>query len=198
MGESIDQKKEIKKNNLLNAAQTLFLEKGVSKTSISEIAERASVAKGTFYLYFDDKDDLLQQLLYRISHDIIRQAFDYTERNLKPEFEENVITFADWIIVYFTEHTDMLRLIKRNFSWPLIERSLSANGGSDPLWHAIAGRLLATPLASVSNAQERFNLLFIVVEMCGSVCYSSIIEHRPDTIDHMKPLLYTFIRKVLR
>ena len=91
MGERIDQKKEIKKNNLLNAAQTLFLEKGVSKTSISEIAERASVAKGTFYLYFDDKDDLLQQLLYRISHDIIRQAFDYTERNLKPEFEENVI-----------------------------------------------------------------------------------------------------------
>ena len=38
MHETIDTKKEAKKNSLLQAALELFLEKGVSKTSISEIA----------------------------------------------------------------------------------------------------------------------------------------------------------------
>ena len=63
MHETIDTKKEAKKNSLLQAALELIQKKGVSKTSISEIAERANVAKGTFYLYFKDKDALLEQLL---------------------------------------------------------------------------------------------------------------------------------------
>ena len=37
MSETIDTKKEAKKSSLLQAALDLFLEKGVSKTSISEI-----------------------------------------------------------------------------------------------------------------------------------------------------------------
>lgn len=196
MSESMEQKKEMKKKNLLRAAQTLFLEKGVAKTSVSEIAEQAQVAKGTFYLYFEDKEDLLEQLLYQISYDIIRQAFDYTEQHRSDSFTENVITFADWIIVYLTGHTDILRLIKRSFSWPIVEKNLTGCG-DDPLWHAITRRLYDAPLIDVHNMQELFNTIYVVVEMCGSVCYSSIIEQRPDTIDNMKPILYTMIRRIL-
>ena len=197
MSESMEQKKELKKKNLLHAAQTLFLEKGVSKTSISEIAEQAQVAKGTFYLYFEDKDDLLQQLLYQISYDIIQQAYIYAEQRRTDDFAENIIIFADWIINYLTEHMDILRLIERNFSWPMIERSLTGHT-DDPLWHAIPLRLHDTPLADIHNMQELYDIIFIIVEMCGTVCYSSIIEGRPDTIDNMKPLLYRIIRRLLR
>ena len=38
-----------KKANLLQAAYTCFLEKGIHKTSIDDIVARANVAKGTFY-----------------------------------------------------------------------------------------------------------------------------------------------------
>lgn len=51
MGQALEQKKEEKKRNLLEAARILFSQKGISKTSISEIAQAAKVAKGTFYLY---------------------------------------------------------------------------------------------------------------------------------------------------
>ena len=51
-------KKLIKKNSLMNAAFELFTERGFSNTSIADIAEKAKVAKGTFYLYFKDKYDL--------------------------------------------------------------------------------------------------------------------------------------------
>ena len=63
----VEQKKEQKKEGLLEAAYQLFLEKGVNKTSVDEIVKKANVAKGTFYLYFHDKTQLLQQLTYRIS-----------------------------------------------------------------------------------------------------------------------------------
>lgn len=196
MSANMDLKKEVKKKNLLYAAQELFLEKGVSKTSISEITERAQVAKGTFYLYFTDKEALLEQLLYQMSHDIIQQAYTYTEAHRVDNFAENVVIFADWIICYFTAHTDVLRLIKRNFSWPMIERSLS-DRNADPLWVAITQRLHDASLPQVHSAQEQFNILYLIVELCGTVCYSSIIEHRPDSIEHMKPLLYSVIRRIL-
>ena len=42
----------------MNAAQTLFLKKGVGATVIREITDGAKVAKGSFYLYFSSKEDI--------------------------------------------------------------------------------------------------------------------------------------------
>ena len=54
-GEKTEKKKAEKRSALLNAAFQLFTEQGFQKTSISDIANQAEVAKGTFYLYFKDK-----------------------------------------------------------------------------------------------------------------------------------------------
>ena len=62
MPDERESRKERKRQSLLAAAYGLFTEKGVAKTSVDEIVRRANVAKGTFYLYFQDKDQLLQQL----------------------------------------------------------------------------------------------------------------------------------------
>ena len=70
----VEQKKEQKKEGLLEAAYQLFLEKGVNKTSVDEIVKKANVAKGTFYLYFHDKDQLLGQLVYNISAQVLEMG----------------------------------------------------------------------------------------------------------------------------
>ena len=49
----------------MDAAERLFLERGVSATSIDDIVVTADVAKGTFYLYFASKEKLLAALLER-------------------------------------------------------------------------------------------------------------------------------------
>ncbi|HUA11058.1 MAG TPA: helix-turn-helix domain-containing protein [Solirubrobacteraceae bacterium] len=48
---------------LLDAARTLFAERGPDATSIAEIAEAADTAVGTVYNYFDDKEALLVALI---------------------------------------------------------------------------------------------------------------------------------------
>jgi len=52
---------------LLDAAAALFVERGVTATSIEDIAERAGVAKGTFYHYFQDRAAMLEALRRRYS-----------------------------------------------------------------------------------------------------------------------------------
>lgn len=53
---------ELRREELLEAAQRLFLDKGIAATSIDDIASAAEVAKGTFYLYFSSKEVLLHEL----------------------------------------------------------------------------------------------------------------------------------------
>ncbi|MFB8344783.1 TetR/AcrR family transcriptional regulator [Brucella cytisi] len=56
---------EIRRDELMVAAEALFLEKGFAATSVDEIVRLADVAKGTFYLHFRSKDDILLALRER-------------------------------------------------------------------------------------------------------------------------------------
>jgi TetR/AcrR family fatty acid metabolism transcriptional regulator len=52
-----------KRTLLLSAAQEVFAEKGFHSAKVETIAERAGVAKGTVYLYFPSKKDILTALI---------------------------------------------------------------------------------------------------------------------------------------
>lgn len=51
--------KEEKRNNIALSCINLFCEKGIQQTSIDEIAKNAGVAKGTIYLYFKNKEEII-------------------------------------------------------------------------------------------------------------------------------------------
>ena len=53
----------IKKEELINAALTLFQKNGVDNTSVSDIVKEAHIAQGTFYNYFQSKDDIFAAVL---------------------------------------------------------------------------------------------------------------------------------------
>lgn len=196
MPDERESRKERKRQNLLAAAYGLFTEKGVAKTSVDEIVRRANVAKGTFYLYFQDKDQLLQQLVYDISARVLEEAYAWLEERRTPDFVENVLLMLDYIVEYFKRNKLVLRLVERNFSWPMVARQMSER--SDPLWDRLMSDLERSPQASRYSEEELFRIIFVIVEMVGSVCYSSIIEGKPDTIDNMKPVLYGIVRNILR
>jgi len=59
---------------LVRAAIDLFGQKGVEQTSIDEITQAASVAKGTFYVHFQRKQDVLLELGAQIIESLDRPA----------------------------------------------------------------------------------------------------------------------------
>ena len=65
-----------KLNTILDSAFDLFTNQGVENTSIADIAKHAGVAKGTFYLYFQDKHELRNRLIYHKSSKLFKEAAD--------------------------------------------------------------------------------------------------------------------------
>ena len=63
-------RKESRPQELLDAALDLFVEKGFAATRSEEVAARAGVSKGTLYLYFPSKQELLKEV---IRHNVVNR-----------------------------------------------------------------------------------------------------------------------------
>lgn len=53
----------VRKQEILETAMQIFEEKGIQKTSMSDIANKAGVAKGLLYYYFASKEALLNEVI---------------------------------------------------------------------------------------------------------------------------------------
>jgi AcrR family transcriptional regulator len=60
-----EQKKIKSRNNILNAAEKYFTEKGIRETDIDEVCRIASLTRGAFYHHFPTKQQFLLELLDR-------------------------------------------------------------------------------------------------------------------------------------
>lgn len=56
-------RKEARPGELLEAALSLFVEKGFAATRVEEVAARAGVSKGTLFLYFPSKEELFKAVV---------------------------------------------------------------------------------------------------------------------------------------
>ena len=57
---------EERKDQIMNAAEEVFSQKGFSNARMDDIAEETGLSKGTVYLYYKSKDDLIIAILNRI------------------------------------------------------------------------------------------------------------------------------------
>jgi AcrR family transcriptional regulator len=56
---------QIRINQILDAAEDLFHSNGYHKTKVSNIVKRIGVTQGTFYYYFNSKEELIGALINR-------------------------------------------------------------------------------------------------------------------------------------
>ena len=92
----VDENKQQKSDALYRSAYDLFIEQGIEKTSISDIAKYAGVAKGTFYLYFTDKYELRDRLIAKITGNLFLAAWQALESSHTPQFEDRIIFIVDY------------------------------------------------------------------------------------------------------
>jgi AcrR family transcriptional regulator len=62
-----------RKSQILNAAESVFTQKGFDEARMEDIADKTGLSKGTLYLYFKSKDDLIIAILDRIFQYEFRQ-----------------------------------------------------------------------------------------------------------------------------
>lgn len=72
-----ERRKESRPAELLAAALEVFVEKGFAGTRLEDVAARAGVSKGTLYLYFENKEELLKAV---VSENIVARITDFAAK----------------------------------------------------------------------------------------------------------------------
>lgn len=193
MVSKVEMNKRKKENSFYEAAYDLFTTKGIHNTAINDIVKKAGVAKGTFYLYFKDKYDLLDKIVLNKSAHVLCEAVKYNRLHSFPTFEEELLSFVNYIIEYFKGDKLLLKLIYKNLSWGTFKKAYKDYEEIHEIY-----QMFERGYEGSSIPKEQVEkILFMIVELTGSVCYSCIILNEPTNIDEMKPVLFDTIKKMI-
>ena len=116
--------KKLKQNSLYQAAFDLFTNKGFAKTTISDIVKKAELAKGTFYLYFEDKYELRDKLIARKAGQLFLDAYEDLIEHPVSGFENQILRMIDYIVEYLRKNHMLLQFISKNLSWGILKMPL--------------------------------------------------------------------------
>ncbi len=84
---------EERRNELIDAATVLFLEKGYDETAVSDIVKKINVAQGTFYYHFKSKSEILEAVVDRFISEIekaMTEISDNREKSSAARFNDAV------------------------------------------------------------------------------------------------------------
>ena len=95
-----------RKAQILNAAEGVFTKRGFNEARMDDIAEKTGLSKGTLYLYFKSKDDLIIAILERIFQREFRQLEDLQQDDISAS--DAMLKLTDLIT---KDIVSMLRLI---------------------------------------------------------------------------------------
>ena len=103
---------EERKGEILDTAQQLFFQKGYDHTSVNDIITSIGIAKGTFYHYFESKEDLLDKLVSRWIHEVLPRVKKLAKRkdlNAIEKLNQYFITIRNLKV----ENIELMKILMR-------------------------------------------------------------------------------------
>ncbi|NIK12174.1 TetR/AcrR family transcriptional regulator [Alkalibacillus almallahensis] len=115
--QKMNDKKELKRSNILNAAIKLFSQNGFAETKVAGIAKEAGVSFGTVFSYFNSKDELYESAILEPLEEI-KPYFVDIETHFKGEPIDVVKTMIDDHVQLFSTRKELLFLIQQVLASP--------------------------------------------------------------------------------
>lgn len=187
--------KEKKKEALFNTAYELFTTKGITSTTISDIVEKAEVAKDTFYLYFTNKYDIKNKLVVHKTQELFDAAGAALEKEQIHGLEDQMIFLIDHLINHLKDDRALLNFISKNLVMGALRSALLTGENSD---REIYNHFLELVAADDYEYKDVDVMLFTIVELAGSAGYNSMMYEEPIPIDDYKPFLYRTVRLIIK
>lgn len=83
---------EERRNEILDAAEKLFGEKGFDGTSTNDILDEVGIARGTLYYHFKSKEDILDAMIERMTGRLIQKAAEIASQKELPVMQRLTMT----------------------------------------------------------------------------------------------------------
>ncbi len=107
-----DREKQMRQQEILQAARQIFLQKGYHEATLEEIARQAEFGKGTIYNYFSSKEDLLFALVDQMMdnfHLLAQTAMDHEGETVRQLYTR----FAHAVIAHARENSALIHFLMR-------------------------------------------------------------------------------------
>lgn len=187
----IKKDKKDKKEILMNSATNLFKTKGIYSTTVSDIVKDAGIAKGTFYLYFRDKDEVVNAVIMKEANIVLNKAIEESKTLENAKLSEKIVFIADHVIDVFLKNKSDLEIIHKN----LYKGLFSKDENGITLFSKAVNEFISYNKSE--NKEKIQKKLYIIIEMVGGVCYNSIYNNMPYDIFDIKEELFEAIGSIV-
>ena len=100
---------QFNRENILNAAKSLFETKGIEHTTMDDIAEYADYSKSTIYVYFRSKEDIYNSILNEYMEKLVEEITECIEQ--EEDFEECYYSLCNCLVEFEEQYPDYYQSI---------------------------------------------------------------------------------------
>ena len=90
---------EERRNEILDTAERLFVEKGFDGTSTNDILNDIGIARGTLYYHFKSKEDILDAMIERLTGRLVANAAEIVKNKDIPVLQRLTMTMMSPVSV---------------------------------------------------------------------------------------------------
>lgn len=186
-----------KKMKIIDTAFSLFREHSVNATAVDDIVKAAGIARGTFYLYFKDKSDLLEQIILYKSTEYMKAVLKTTLSEPLIEdsdFFERVRVFLNCFIDFLIENKEIIPVMSKNMSSCLKILPEFYDSEIADIYNA-----LIEYMTKLGYTPENAHITtLIVVDMTSNVCSDAIMYEKPYPIEQIRDIVISSAISVIK
>lgn len=173
---------EYRVHSIQDAAMRVIARKGMAAATIQEIAKEAGIAKGTIYLYFRDRDELVEKTFERA----ITQLHARIDLGLAAAktFEEQLRAMIAAKLDFFRENREFFRLyISLRIPEGNVQQQRRQKRTCQPQYRTRLDKIAALLEAAMKRGEVRKmnaqRLALLIVEATNAIVIERVIEEAP-------------------
>lgn len=191
---SAAENKQIKRKKILDSAFNLFSISSVTSTAVDDIVRMAGVAKGTFYLYFKDKYDLLDQIVIYKSAELLANAIKFVKSNVKSNaLNDMILCMVSYVCDFLEKNKNFTTLLDKKLS--LCVRAFFS--GESEEYSSIGHTLVSQFVANGYSERDAQMTIYLITDLVGSVMCDAVMGNIPFNMNEIKEYLKNSVFKML-
>lgn len=118
---------DTKEKSIKEAVVKLILQEGFYGTSISKIAKEAGVSPATVYIYFDNKEIMLQDIYREYSEELFHHVFNKVHKGM--DGQQFIEAFVTGYYNYILENEEIFNFVDQFSNCPSLSNSCTGIKG---------------------------------------------------------------------
>lgn len=185
-----------KRHAILQAAQRLITRLGFEGVSVAKIAKAAGVSPATLYIYFDNKEDMINQLYIETKREMaqfILEGLQGSSFDASGDYRNWFRRFFYQHWNYFYQHPDAMAFIEQFSNSPLLAKMSVDEGASyyQPIREMLAQAQAAGVIKAVPTRLLQTVMLTPVVRLAQQHAREPV---QPDELEQLFELIWSALK----